>query len=82
MKVLVTGVAGFIGFHMASKLLNNGISVIGLDNLNSYYGALKWNGRDLSGNHVANGVYFIRLNFASSRNQSPGDNWTKLIVVK
>ena len=37
MKVLVTGVAGFIGFHMASKLLNNGISVIGLDNLNSYY---------------------------------------------
>ena len=51
-------------------------------NLNSYYGALKWDGRDLSGNHVANGVYFIRLNFSSSRNQSPGDNWTKLIVVK
>ena len=51
-------------------------------NLNSYYGALKWDGRDMSGNHVANGVYFIRLNFSSSRNQSPGDNWTKLIVVK
>ena len=51
-------------------------------NLNSYYGALKWDGRDLTGNHVANGVYFIRLNFSSSRNQSPGDNWTKLIVVK
>ena len=51
-------------------------------NLNSYYGALKWNGRDQLGNHVANGVYFIRLNYASSKNQSPGDNWTKLIVVK
>ena len=51
-------------------------------NLNTYYGALKWDGRDLSGNHVANGVYFIRLNFSRSRNQSPGDNWTKLIVVK
>ena len=51
-------------------------------NLNSYYGALKWDGRDIFGNHVANGVYFIRLNFASSRNQAPGDNWTKLIIVK
>ena len=50
--------------------------------LNSYYGALKWNGRDQLGNLVANGVYFIRLNYASSKNQSPGDNWTKLIVVK
>jgi len=50
--------------------------------LNSYYGALKWDGRDLLGNHVANGVYFIRLNFSSSINQSPSDNWTKLIVVK
>ena len=51
-------------------------------NLNSYYGALKWDGRDMAGNHVANGVYFIRLNFSISRNQSPADNWTKLIVVK
>ena len=51
-------------------------------NLNSYYGALKWDGRDMLGNHVANGVYFIRINYASSSNQSPGDNWTKLIVVK
>ena len=51
-------------------------------NLNTYYGALKWDGRDMLGNHVANGVYFIRINYASSSNQSPGDNWTKLIVVK
>ena len=35
--VLITGSAGFVGFHMAKKLLQNGWSVIGVDNLNSYY---------------------------------------------
>ena len=35
--ILITGSAGFIGFHLASKLLKKGIPVIGLDNLNSYY---------------------------------------------
>jgi UDP-glucuronate 4-epimerase len=37
MKVLVTGVAGFIGYHVASQLLEKNISVIGIDNLNDYY---------------------------------------------
>ena len=37
MKVLVTGAAGFIGFHTSQKLLARGDEVIGLDNLNSYY---------------------------------------------
>ena len=37
MRVLVTGAAGFIGFHVASKLLARGDEVIGLDNLNPYY---------------------------------------------
>jgi len=36
-KVLVTGAAGFIGFHFAKKLLEAGHEVIGLDNLNNYY---------------------------------------------
>lgn len=35
--VLVTGAAGFIGFHLAKKLLAENINVIGIDNLNDYY---------------------------------------------
>ncbi len=37
MKLLVTGAAGFIGFHTAKLLLEQGHDVVGLDNLNSYY---------------------------------------------
>lgn len=37
MHVLVTGAAGFIGFHLARRLLHEGHKVTGLDNLNSYY---------------------------------------------
>ena len=37
MKILVTGAAGFIGFHTAKKILESGHQVIGLDNLNDYY---------------------------------------------
>jgi UDP-glucuronate 4-epimerase len=37
MRVLVTGAAGFIGYHTAKALLDRGDEVIGLDNLNSYY---------------------------------------------
>ena len=36
-KILVTGAAGFIGFHLSKKMLKKGISVIGIDNLNDYY---------------------------------------------
>jgi UDP-glucuronate 4-epimerase len=35
--VLVTGSAGFIGFHVARRLLENGRSVVGVDNMNAYY---------------------------------------------
>lgn len=37
MNVLITGVAGFIGFHLARRLLCDGCSVFGVDNLNDYY---------------------------------------------
>ena len=37
MKVLITGAAGFIGYHLAKKLLIKNIKVIGIDNINDYY---------------------------------------------
>tara|TARA_A100001388_G_scaffold113058_1_gene83189 strand:+ start:4 stop:1023 length:1020 start_codon:yes stop_codon:yes gene_type:complete len=37
MRILITGCAGFIGFHFSKKMLNEGHKVIGLDNLNNYY---------------------------------------------
>jgi UDP-glucuronate 4-epimerase len=37
MKILVTGIAGFIGFHVAKKLLEQGHEVFGFDNINDYY---------------------------------------------
>ncbi|GAB1309302.1 NAD-dependent epimerase [Urechidicola sp. KH5] len=36
-KVLVTGTAGFIGFHLSKKLVKEGMEVIGIDNINDYY---------------------------------------------
>ena len=37
MKILVTGSAGFIGFHLSKKLVDKGYSVVGIDSINSYY---------------------------------------------
>lgn len=39
MKILVTGAAGFIGFHLANKLVEQGNIVVGIDNINTYYSA-------------------------------------------
>ena len=37
MKILVTGAAGFIGYHITKSLLKNNFYVVGIDNLDSYY---------------------------------------------
>ncbi|MFT9143095.1 MAG: NAD-dependent epimerase/dehydratase family protein, partial [Acetobacter orientalis] len=37
MTILVTGAAGFVGFHVSQALLAQGVQVIGVDNLNTYY---------------------------------------------
>ncbi|MCJ7771979.1 MAG: GDP-mannose 4,6-dehydratase, partial [Desulfobacterales bacterium] len=36
-RVLITGAAGFIGFHLSRRLLNDGYHVAGIDNINPYY---------------------------------------------
>jgi len=53
MKILVTGTAGFIGFHLAKRLLERGDEVVGIDSINDYYdvnvkyGRLKESGIDV-----------------------------------
>ena len=37
MKILVTGAAGFIGYHLTQSLLSDDHEIVGLDNLNDYY---------------------------------------------
>ena len=37
MNIVVTGCAGFIGFHVSKKLVDLGHTVLGLDNINNYY---------------------------------------------
>jgi UDP-glucuronate 4-epimerase len=61
--VLVTGAAGFIGFHVAQRLLQSGQRVVGIDNLNSYYDpALKRARLDILGNDPA--FQFLQLDLA------------------
>lgn len=37
MKILITGIAGFIGFHLAQRLIKEGYEILGYDNINDYY---------------------------------------------
>ena len=36
-KVLITGAAGFIGSHLCERILDNGLSVVGIDNFDDFY---------------------------------------------
>lgn len=59
MNIFVTGVAGFIGFHVAKKLLERGDRVIGIDNLNDYYSpSLKIDRKDLLGEMYENFEFY------------------------
>lgn len=68
MKVLVTGVAGFIGFHLTQKLLDKGIEVIGIDNLNDYYDVSLKEGRlsQLSQNEHKENFEFIKMDLVDN----------------
>lgn len=62
MKILVTGAAGFIGFHLSKKLLDNRIKVFGVDNLNNYYDVnLKKDRVKILNNHKSGNFKFIKL---------------------
>lgn len=79
MKILITGSSGFIGFHLANKLLDLGHDVIGIDNHNEYYDSnlkrnrnkisisknLKFFNMDLNSMEIPNSKYDIAINLAA-----------------
>lgn len=69
MKILVTGVAGFIGSHVALRLLARGDDVLGLDNLNDYYEVTLKEARlsrvEAAGNEAETGAFsFVKMDVA------------------
>lgn len=82
MKILITGTAGFIGFHLAQKLINEGHEIIGLDSINDYYdvnlkyGRLEYSGvfkSEIDYNKIAqsrkyDNYSFIQLNLEDRQN--------------
>lgn len=65
MKVLVTGAAGFIGYHTARVLLDRGDEVVGLDNLNDYYDVALKQAR-LERLQRAINFHFVKLDLADA----------------
>ena len=63
MKILITGAAGFIGFHLAQRLLSQHNEVVGVDNLNDYYDLTLKEAR-LSQLQAHAGFRFVRLDVA------------------
>jgi len=69
MKILVTGTAGFIGFHLAQRLLERGDEVVGLDSINDYYDVqLKYGRLEQTG--IAKGAIEYNKPVSSSKYES------------
>src|SRR3954463_7499372 len=72
-RVLVTGSAGVLGFHTCSKLLQQGATVLGVDNFSAYYDvALKEARTDILGNHAE----FSLARVSIEDNDAFGAAWT------
>ena len=69
MRVLVTGAAGFIGFHLSKRLLEEGCKVFGIDNLNDYYDVNLKKARLVQLQQVPEFI-FQQLDLADGRNLS------------
>ncbi|HLL59267.1 MAG TPA: SDR family NAD(P)-dependent oxidoreductase, partial [Allosphingosinicella sp.] len=68
MTILVTGAAGFIGFHVARRLMERGERVLGIDNLNDYYSVeLKRDRLAAQTRDHGDAFRFIEADFADSR---------------
>lgn len=76
MKILVTGAAGFIGFHLTKALLHEGFKVVGIDNLNDYYDPqLKKDRLDnldafVKDNNLTGRHHFVKLDIADDKKLS------------
>lgn len=64
MAILVTGAAGFIGYHVCKALLQRGETVIGIDNLNDYYNVRLKQDRLASLTIIQGNFHFIHLDFS------------------
>ncbi|WP_457301828.1 SDR family NAD(P)-dependent oxidoreductase, partial [Phyllobacterium sp. P5_D12] len=82
MKAIVTGAAGFIGFHVARRLASEGFDVIAIDNLNDYYPVALKEAR-LSALDGLSNIRFVRGNIADPQGLSTaiGDDADADIIV-
>lgn len=97
MKILITGAAGFIGFHLSKKLVSLGHQIVGLDNINDYYDtSLKFNrlgelgileekaktfNEIVSSNKYGNALRFVRISLEEKTQLSDLFNSEKFDVV-